>query len=157
MTPNARLIAISGPTEGTTFALTEEEISIGREPANLIYVNDHSVSRRHCLIRREGESFKIVDLQSYNGTFVNAVPVGEQSLNHGDQIAVGSVRFLFLSKDVEATTADSPVELAADQLINPSTTRLARKDALYLKPEAVVANLANLQGDARIARDLNAL
>ena len=154
MTTNARLIAISGPTEGTSFALTETEVSIGREPSNLICVNDHSVSRRHCLIRREGESFKIVDLKSYNGTFVNAVPVGEQSLNHGDQIAVGSVRFLFLSKDVEATSSDSPVQLATDELINPSTTRLARKDAVYLKPEAIVASLP---GDARIARDLNAL
>ena len=154
MTTNARLIAISGPTEGTTFALTETEVSIGREQSNLICVNDHSVSRRHCLIKREGESFKIVDLESYNGTFVNGVPVGEQPLNHGDQIAVGSVRFLFLTKDVEATTSDSPVELGDDELINPSTIRLERRDALYLKPAAVVARLP---ADARIARNLNAL
>lgn len=154
MTTNARLIAISGPTEGTAFALTEEEVSIGREQSNLICVNDHSVSRRHCLIRREGESFKIIDLGSYNGTFVNAVPVGEQSLSHGDQIAVGSVRFLFLSQDLEAAASESVVELAADELINPSTVRLAQKDALYLKPAAVVANLPP---DARIAHDLNAL
>jgi Nif-specific regulatory protein len=137
-----------------TFALTEEEVSIGREPANLICVNDHSVSRRHCLIRREGESFRIIDLESYNGTFVNAVPVGEHLLSHGDQIAVGNVRFLFLSQDLEAAAS---VELADEELISPSTIRLARKDALYLKPAAVVANLANLQGDARIAHDLNAL
>lgn len=157
MTTNARLIAISGPTEGTTFALTEAEVSIGREPSNLICVNDHSVSRRHCLIRREGESFKLVDLESYNGTFVNAVPIGEQSLSHGDQIAVGSVRFLFLSRESESTAEIGPVELADDELISPSTIRLAQKDALYLKPAAVIANLANVPGDARIARDLNAL
>ncbi len=154
MTSNARLIAISGPTEGTTFALTEAEVSIGREPSNLICVNDHSVSRRHCLIRREGESFKLIDLESYNGTFVNAVPVGEQSLSHGDQIAVGIVRFVFLLQDLEATASDSLVELGSDELISPSTIRLAQKDALYLKPAAVVANLP---ADARIARDLNAL
>ena len=154
MTTNARLIAISGPTEGMTFALTEAEVSIGREPANQICVNDHSVSRRHCLIRREGDSFRIIDLESYNGTFVNAVPVGEQSLNHGDQIAVGSVRFLFLLQDLEATNSDQPVELGGAELISPSTIRLARKDALYLQPAALVANLP---ADARIAHDLNAL
>ncbi|HKV34680.1 MAG TPA: sigma 54-interacting transcriptional regulator [Pyrinomonadaceae bacterium] len=154
MTTNARLIAISGPTEGTSFALTEAEVSIGREPSNLICVNDHSISRRHCLIRREGEAFKLVDLESYNGTFVNAVPIGEQSLSHGDQIAVGSVRFLFLSRESELTTSDSPVEFAEDGLINPSTVRLAQKDALYLKPAAVITRLP---ADARIARDLNAL
>ena len=137
-----------------TFALTQEEVSIGREPSNAIYVNDHSISRRHCVIKREGESFRVIDLESYNGTFINEVPIGEQSLSHGDQIAVGSVRFVFLTHDVETTSAESPVELAEEELVNPSTIRLQQKDALYLKPAAVVANLP---ADARIARDLNAL
>ena len=137
-----------------TFALTQEEVSIGREPSNEICVNDHSVSRRHCLIKREGESFRVIDLESYNGTFVNELPIGEQSLSDGDQISVGSVRFVFLTQDSETTSAESPVELGDDELLNHSTIRLERKDALYLKPGAVVANLP---ADARIARDLNAL
>jgi len=137
-----------------TFALTEAEVSIGRDPSNVVCVNDHSVSRRHSIIKREGESFRVVDLESYNGTFVNAVPIGEQSLSHGDQIAVGSVRFLFLASDVEADVAESAVQLAEDQLISPSTIRLERKDALYLKPAAVVASLP---ANVRVARDLNAL
>lgn len=137
-----------------TIALTQEEVSIGRDQSNVICINDHSLSRRHCLIKREGESFRVIDLESYNGTFVNELPIGEQSLNHGDQIAVGRVRFVFLSQDVEAAVAESPVELGPDELVNASTIRLERKDALYLKPNAVVASLA---ADARIARDLNAL
>lgn len=152
MTTKPKLIAISGPAEGTTFALTDDEISIGRDASNSISINDHSVSRRHCLIRREDLSFKVIDLDSYNGTFVNSVPVGEQLLKHGDQISVGSVRFVFILQEPEAETA--LIELSEDELINPSTIRLARQDALYLKPEALVANLP---ADARIARDLNAL
>ena len=150
VTTNPKLIAISGPAEGTTFALAEEEISIGRESSNSITINDHSVSRRHCIIRKEDGSFKLVDLDSYNGTFVNSLPIGEQYLKHGDQISVGSVRFVFLLQ--EAT--GSPVELGEDELVNPSTIRLARQDALYLKPEALAANLPT---GARIARDLHAL
>jgi Nif-specific regulatory protein len=152
VTTNPKLIAISGPAEGTTFALAEEEISIGREPSNSISINDHSVSRRHCVIRRENGSFKVIDLDSYNGTFVNSLPVGEQCLNHGDQISVGSVRFVFVLQEPEAS--GSPVELGEDELVNPSTIRLARQDALYLKPEAEAANLPSA---ARIARDLHAL
>jgi Nif-specific regulatory protein len=91
-------------------------------------------------------------LDSYNGTFVNSVPVGEQYLNHGDQISVGSVRFVFLLQEPE--DSGSPVEFGEDELVNPSTIRLARQDALYLKPEAVAAHLP---ADARIASDLNAL
>jgi Nif-specific regulatory protein len=154
VTTTPKLIAISGPVEGTTFALAEDEISIGREPYNSISINDHSVSRRHCVIRRVNGAFTIIDLDSYNGTFVNSTPVGEQSLNDGDQISVGSVRFVFLSQEPAATPADSSVELGDEELINPSTIRLTRQDALYLKPEAVVANLP---ADARVARDLNAL
>jgi Nif-specific regulatory protein len=132
--------------------LAEEEISIGREASNSISINDHSVSRQHCVIRRENGSFKLIDLDSYNGTFVNSVPVGEQYLNHGDQISVGSVRFVFLLQEPE--DSGSPVEFGEDELVNPSTIRLARQDALYLKPEAVAAHLPP---DARIASDLNAL
>lgn len=146
-----KLIAISGPVEGMTFALTDAEVSIGRDPSNAICVNDHSVSRRHCVINREGDSFRVVDLDSYNGTFVNAIPVGERWLSHGDQLAVGSVRFLFL---LEGLVSESAVELGDAELINPSTIRLEQRDALYLKPAAVVESLPE---DARIARDLNAL
>jgi Nif-specific regulatory protein len=157
VTTTPKLIAISGPAQGTAFALTEAEISIGREPSNSIAINDRSLSRRHCLIRMEDGSFKVIDLDSYNGTFVNSVPVGEHSLSHGDQISVGTVRFVFLLHEHESDPGGSLVELGEDELINPSTIRLARQDALYLKPEEVVTTLANLPGDARIARDLNAL
>jgi Nif-specific regulatory protein len=139
---------------GTTFALTQDEVTIGREPSNPICVNDHYVSRRHCLIKREGESFRIIDLKSYNGTFVNEVPIGEHLLSDGDQISFGSVRFIFLTDESETSPAVSSVELSDDQLMRPTTIRLHHKDALYLKPSAVVANLP---ADARIARDLNAL
>jgi Nif-specific regulatory protein len=151
---NPRLIALSGSANGTVFALIEDEVSIGREPANQIRVDDHSVSRRHCLIKREDESFRILDLESYNGTFVNGVPVGEQPLKHGDQIAVGSVLFIFLLDETEMVAAESLVELSDEELKNFSTVRLERKDALYLKPAAL---MAVLPADARIARDLNAL
>jgi Nif-specific regulatory protein len=153
-TTNPKLIALSGPARGTIFALTEDEVSIGREPANGIGVNDHSVSRRHCLIKFENGSFRVVDLESYNGTFVNGVPVGEQALNHGDQIAVGKVVFLFLLDDMETVATESAVQLNDEELKNFSTVRLEGKDALYLKPAAVIAALPE---NARIARDLNAL
>ena len=116
-------------------------MSIGREPANGIRVDDDSVSRRHCLIKRDNGSFRVVDLESYNGTFVNGVPVGEQALHHGDQVAVGKIVFLFLLDETEAVATENAVELNDEELSNFSTVRLEGKDALYLKPAAVVAAL----------------
>ena len=75
---NPRLVAVNGSKKGATFPLASEEITIGRESASSISLNHASVSRRHCLIRREHDDFKILDLDSYNGTFVNGIPVKEQ-------------------------------------------------------------------------------
>src|SRR6185295_4467825 len=143
-----RLIALSGPPRGTIFSLSKDEVSIGRETSNGIRIDDDSVSRRHCLIKRESESFRIVDLESYNGTFVNGIPVGEQPQNHGDQIAVGSVLFLFLVDETEVGSNESAGEFSDGEVTNFSTVRLERKDALYLKPAAVMAALPE---NARIA------
>lgn len=151
MPTKPRLIAVSGPAAGTTFSLSAGEVSIGRGESNEICVNDHSISRQHCLVKQEDDAFKVVDLESYNGTFVNGTPVLEQYLAHGDQLAVGSVLFLFL---VEETVSELSVELTNVELANPSTIRLARSDAVYLKPAAA---MATLPAEARVARDLDAL
>src|SRR5438046_10688617 len=98
---NSRLIAISGSLNGTIFAIAEDETSIGRDRENVVRLNHPSVSRRHCLIKRDGEQFTISDLDSYNGTFVNGVPVKEQALAHGDRIEIGDIVLLFLTHEDE--------------------------------------------------------
>jgi len=169
---NPRLIAISGSLKGTVFALTGSDVSVGREAANTVCLNDPSVSRRHCLLRRianeneiessETESeqpsgpiaqWSIIDLESFNGTFVNNVPIKEQVLGHGDQVTIGDVVLLFVIQDVNTEgTATLPHDEA--DLITRSTVRLRRDDALYLRPEKI---LSELPATGRIARDLNTL
>jgi Nif-specific regulatory protein len=154
-----RLIAISGSLKGTTFALTSNEVSLGRHSSNSVSLNDQSVSRRHCLIKRNPASatdgtdqFRVVDLESYNGTFVNGVPVIEQPLVHGDQIALGDVLFLFLTHESDAAVA--AIQFEEGDLITRSTVRLQREEAFYLRPDKV---LAALPTDDRVARELNTL
>jgi len=97
----AELEAITGPLKGSSIALSEEEVSIGREPANRVSLLDASVSRRHCLISRAGSQFKIHDLNSRNATFVNGVPVTERVLASGDEIKVGNSIFVFVVPETE--------------------------------------------------------
>jgi Nif-specific regulatory protein len=148
-----RLIAISGSFKGTTYPLAQDEISIGRDPANCFSLNDPSVSRRHCLLRSNGtgDEFHIIDLESYNGTFVNGVPVAEKPLTHGDQIALGDIRFIFLTHEDNLTPTPS---LQDGDLISRSTIRLERERAFYLRPESAVRENA---GDLRGTRERNAL
>src|SRR5215208_4909545 len=93
---NPRLIVTAGPLQGMTFAVTEKEISVGRDPSNHLCLPDVSISRQHCLFAEEEEQFKIIDLGCFNGTLVNGVAVQEQFLRHGDQIAVGDSLLRFL-------------------------------------------------------------
>ncbi len=168
---NPRLIIISGLLKGTIFALIEEEVSIGRDVANTVCLGDPSVSRRHCCLRRSdsnnetipgieseqlrnaGGQWNITDLDSFNGTFVNDVPINRQVLADGDQITIGDVVALFLVQDVNAESGAAAQRDEAD-LITRSTVRLRRDDALYLRSEKI---LSQLPATTRITRDLNTL
>jgi Nif-specific regulatory protein len=151
---NPRLITIAGPLEPMIFLLGEEEVSVGRDSSNSLCIADSSVSRRHCLIKKEAGRFKISDLESLNGTFVNGVPVKERVLEAGDQIKIGDAQFHFLLHEAEAVPLMSQVRLDEARLVTQSTIRLRREDALYLQPEKV---LTALPPTVRLTRDLNAL
>lgn len=147
----ARLEAVSGPREGGIFPLYEPEISIGREPSNQVLLLDPLVSRRHCIIRNDGSSFRLEDLDSRNSTFVNGVPVKERVLAHGDQIRVGNSIFVFHAAHAEADAGSSSLRL--DALATPATPTLVlrRADAVYLQPQPSTAL------PATALRDLNVL
>jgi transcriptional regulator with GAF, ATPase, and Fis domain len=133
---NPRLIAISGPLNGETFALGEGELAFGRENTNGVVVRDRAVSRRHCAIRREADCFKLVDFNSRNGSYVNNVPVQEHTLKHSDRIAIGNdSTFIFLiSDDTDAGSASPGVELDDSSLFSGKTVELRLEDSVLLHP-----------------------
>jgi Nif-specific regulatory protein len=148
----AELEALAGPLKGTSIPLSDDQVSIGREPSNVISVVDAGVSRKHCLILREGGEFKIQDLNSRNNTFVNGVPVTERVLASGDEIKVGNSLFVFVVPDEEAEGAVSTsVEFDKQDAGGGSTIILRKQDALYLR------DLDRVAPSARIVRDLNVL
>ena len=73
----------------------QEVIRIGRLPENDIVINDILVSRRHCEIRKVQGRWKIFDLDSLNGSYVNNLRVKEEFLSSGDVIVVGNVQLVF--------------------------------------------------------------
>jgi len=150
---NPRLIAINGSLKGSTFALNLDQISIGRESASDVSLSHSSVSRRHCLIKRNGGEFLICDLDSYNGTFVNGVPVKEQPLVHADQIKIGSIALLFLLGESEETGSDSLVQLDDLNLVSQSTRQMRPETLLHQTEQALLQSPEH----ERVARDLGAL
>jgi Nif-specific regulatory protein len=148
-----RLIAISGSFESSVFALKESETTIGRDKTNDIRIPDRSISRQHCLIKSEGESFTLIDVESFNGTFVNGAAVKEQTINHGDQITLGDVRFIFFQYETENDFVTGLIEFG-NEMNAGSTIRLEKKDALYLNSAQV---LASLSANDKAARNLSVL
>jgi Nif-specific regulatory protein len=149
----ARLEALAGPLEGKTFPLTEDELSVGREPSNQISLLDSLVSRRHCLIRRDGEGFLIKDLDSRNSTFVNNVPVKERLLADGDQIRVGKSILVFQGLPQEPSGDGASLRLDSAPTPGGATLVLRKQDAIYLQP----ARVRTLDATERTVRDLNVL
>ena len=82
------------------------------------------MSRRHCLIERQGGRVTISDLGSHNGTFVNGIPVKERVLAHGDQVRVGDSVFLFLLDETPIARDGVLVEMKDEGLVAGRTVEL---------------------------------
>ncbi|MDQ7779568.1 MAG: FHA domain-containing protein [Planctomycetota bacterium] len=70
-------------------------VTMGRSPENTIQLLETRSSRLHCQIERIPEGFKLVDLESTNGTSVNGAKVNTYILSQGDIIEVGAVSIRF--------------------------------------------------------------
>jgi transcriptional regulator with GAF, ATPase, and Fis domain len=151
MTPT--LASILGPLEGVVFTCGSADLSIGRESSNQVCLRDPLVSRKHCVISKSGERFKITDLHSHNGVSVNGLPTKERYLEHGDQIQIGDSMFLFLVQDEEAPSVCTEASTNSEILARGTTTRLRMDEVIYTNPERLLA----LPPSTRVTRDLNTL
>ena len=73
----------------------DEYITIGRDPSNLLVIDDPFVSSRHSRIERTSKGFVLKDYRSRNGTFLNHSRVVEAILTDKDLIAVGETQIQF--------------------------------------------------------------
>lgn len=79
-----------------TFTLRIGATNIGRGTDNeLSFPEEEFISRHHCQIAFHRYQYVLKDLQSANGTFVNDVKIQETILRDGDNIQIGSLRFIF--------------------------------------------------------------
>jgi diguanylate cyclase (GGDEF)-like protein len=99
---NPGLVVVAGADIGKRYPLSAGGVVIGRDPqvSGLVLV-DPAVSARHCVVELAGDGgdFKVADLGSRNGTFLNGEKVEERSLVEGDKIFVGETVLRFSFQD----------------------------------------------------------
>ena len=109
------------------FDLLDGVITVGRAPENQIIVNDKECSRRQCQIERVESGYKMIDLESRNGTRVNGKYENQHILRPGDSIEIGKCRLTFEDPDHkgparEAEPAPAAVPITAAPAPAPSLT-----------------------------------
>ena len=153
---NPKLVCLNGPLAGRSFPLGREALSIGRHDSSRLQLPDLAASRHHCVIEPEGEGgFRLRDLASRRGTFVNGLPVQERLLEDGDLVTIG--RSLFVFQAEEAGGGETPPGLSLEDGAFETTVLLTLEESLYNRSPEVVGDRIAADRTGRTARDLQAL
>ena len=140
-----RLVAMSGPLEGTVRPVSDGPLSLGRDVGNQVVIGDTSVSRKHCTITQGSQGvYEISDLDSHNGTFVNGVKISRAPIQHRDRIRIGTSEFMFLTGD------DGGAKLVG---VGSQTSSVTLKSLVLDQRSGLPSNAS---GIGRMARDLSA-
>jgi transcriptional regulator with GAF, ATPase, and Fis domain len=99
----AYLEVVGGRGAGRRWPLGDGEAAIGRDASCEISFFDESISRRHASVRGADGRYRVRDLGSRNGTFLNGEPlVGESPLRSGDEVQVGDTLLRFVDEVARA-------------------------------------------------------
>src|SRR5690349_5954961 len=105
----AVLVMFRSDGDRRSFSLTRDITVIGRREDCDLRIPLGEVSRKHCRLIRDGETLRLEDLGSSNGTFHNGQRVQEVMLQPGDSIQVGPVVFVLQVDGVPADEELAPV------------------------------------------------
>jgi len=97
----------------TSYEFVDDYVLVGRSSRNHITIRDAGISRVHCIIIRTGSRrYRVIDLGSSNGTFVNGGKVASCIMGPEDVIKIGNTVLIFhLSKKKYSSFFNSKGEL----------------------------------------------
>jgi serine/threonine protein kinase len=124
-------VSNDGLRVGQSVPLASVPFRIGRNAD--LSIGDKHLSREHVLIDWDGKSFRITDLGSKNGTYVNGrrLRAGPQVLPFGAVIRLGTATVLTFSADDVHELPDLTGQLIADRYRLTKVLRNGSKTALY--------------------------
>ena len=94
------LAVADGDEPAAVYRLNAAETVLGRGGECDLSVADDEVSKRHCVLRVDGPTCTLTDLESLNGTFVNGRRLRDTvavRLRHLDEVQLGTTRLILLT------------------------------------------------------------
>ena len=89
-------------------------VTIGRQPDNVVRIDNPAVSGHHAKVSPEGDDYVIEDSESFNGTYVNGQRISKVILKDGDNVTIGkhTIEFRDDVRPIAAPygTVDLPVD-----------------------------------------------
>ncbi|WP_376694059.1 FHA domain-containing protein [Wenzhouxiangella sp. EGI_FJ10409] len=95
----AELTGLSDGVSGQSFGLGSTRIVVGRANNCDLRLDDSSVSSEHARIVKDSAGWRVVNLLSTNGTFVNDRKISSSAIANGDRLRFGRVEFRFYDPD----------------------------------------------------------
>jgi adenylate cyclase len=97
--PSLQIISFDG--RFYNFPIVKEEMTIGRTEDNDIVLPEPIVTQNHAKITKQGKSYVLNDLGSYNGTRLNEKLIQSSRLKHEDEIKIGHNKLTFFAKETK--------------------------------------------------------
>jgi len=104
----------AGPDAPEKIILDALPLVMGRDETADLQIDSGRVSRQHAAISRDGKNYRIRDLGSTNGTFVNGARIDESPLADGDMLIIADVEFTFCLPGSDLNRATATQVLADD-------------------------------------------
>jgi hypothetical protein len=98
----ASLVVTEGHRSGARWLLDAERVMAGRSGDSDVFLDDITVSRRHAELTRTDDGWRIVDVGSLNGTYVNGKRVDSAALSNGDELQIGKFKLVFIQREATA-------------------------------------------------------
>lgn len=120
------LVTDTSNGECLEYELVAPESRIGRAlQSNDIVLNQAQISREHAVIRLEGDTFRLIDLDSSNGTKINGQRIKDHILTDGDRFTIGRFELVFHKEPAEIKVHYKEVDTTRTVLFRPSDQLIA--------------------------------
>ena len=86
---------IRGPGAPVILELAADALVLGRSPEADIHIPSPSLSRTHMRLERYQGTYRVLDLGSSNGVYLNEIRIHSAVLRDGDTLQLGNAVFIY--------------------------------------------------------------